>query len=77
MAPMVSSEAGEAGVFSPLALDEADSGLLARNDARLGAGGGFDASAGAQVPDMRASRRVRLSTDSATYMYYTGRVERE
>jgi hypothetical protein len=80
MGPMVSTESGAAAVFAPLVLEEQTPAMLARKDASLSGGAGWEA---AEYPlegerlDLRTSRQARMSTDSATYIYYTREPRRE
>lgn len=78
--PMVSTESGAAAVFAPLVLEEQTPAMLARKDASLSGGGGWgtphDVLDGERL-DLRTSRRARMSTDSATYIYYPREPRRE
>lgn len=79
MGPMVSTDSGAAAVFAPLVLEDQTPAMLARKDASL-RGGAWEA---AEYPlegerlDLRTSRRTRMSTDSATYIYYPREPRRE
>jgi hypothetical protein len=79
MGPMVSTDSGAAAVFAPLVLEEQTPAMLARKDASL-RGGGWETAeyplAGERL-DLRTSRRARMSTDSATYIYYPREPRRE
>ncbi len=78
--PMVSTQSGAAAVFAPLVLEDQPPAMLARKDSSLSGGGGWGAPEymleGERL-DLRTSRRARMSTDSATYIYYPREPRRE